>query len=162
MPDDRSQSPVPANAKQNGGNTMQVKAILDTKGHEFWSVSPHSSVYEAVKLMAEKEVGSVLVIENGKVQGIVTERDYARKVVLEGKTSPDTPVAEIMTTHVLCTRPEQTIEEAMALMTEKRVRHLPVLEHGEIKGVVSIGDLVKAVISEQQFLIQQLESYITS
>jgi len=112
--------------------------------------------------MAEKEVGSVLVIENGKVQGIVTERDYARKVVLEGKTSPDTPVAEIMTTHVLCTRPEQTIEEAMALMTEKRVRHLPVLEHGEIKGVVSIGDLVKAVISEQQFLIQQLESYITS
>ena len=141
---------------------MQVKTILDTKGHEFWSVGPQTSVYDAVRLMAEKEVGSVLVLENGKVQGIVTERDYARKVVLEGKTSPDTPVAEIMTTQVLCTRPEQTIEEAMALMTEKRVRHLPVLEHGEIKGVVSIGDLVKAVISEQQFLIQQLESYITS
>ena len=141
---------------------MQVKTILDTKGHEFWSVGPQTSVYDAVRLMAEKEVGSVLVLENGKVQGIVTERDYARKVVLEGKTSPDTPVAEIMTTQVLCTRPEQTIEEAMALMTEKRVRHLPVLVDGQITGVVSIGDLVKAVISEQQFLIQQLESYITS
>ncbi|MCP5413827.1 MAG: CBS domain-containing protein [Chromatiaceae bacterium] len=141
---------------------MQVKTILDTKGHEFWSVGPQTSVYDAVRLMAEKEVGSVLVLENGKVQGIVTERDYARKVVLEGKTSPDTPVAEIMTTQVLCTRPEQTIEEAMALMTDKRVRHLPVLADGQITGVVSIGDLVKAVISEQQFLIQQLESYITS
>ena len=141
---------------------MQVKTILDTKGHEFWSVGPQTSVYDAVRLMAEKEVGSVLVLENGKVQGIVTERDYARKVVLEGKTSPDTPVAEIMTTQVLCTRPEQTIEEAMALMTDKRVRHLPVLVDGQITGVVSIGDLVKAVISEQQFLIQQLESYITS
>ena len=141
---------------------MQVKTILDTKGHEFWSVGPQTSVYDAVRLMAEKEVGSVLVLENGKVQGIVTERDYARKVVLEGKTSPDTPVAEFMTTQVLCTRPEQTIEEAMALMTDKRVRHLPVLADGQITGVVSIGDLVKAVISEQQFLIQQLESYITS
>ena len=141
---------------------MQVKTILDTKGHEFWSVGPQTSVYDAVRLMAEKEVGSVLVLENGKVQGIVTERDYARKVVLEGKTSPATPVAEIMTAQVLCTHPEQTIEEAMALMTEKRVRHLPVLVDGQITGVVSIGDLVKAVISEQQFLIQQLESYITS
>ena len=141
---------------------MQVKTILDTKGHEFWSVGPQTSVYDAVRLMAEKEVGSVLVLENGKVQGIVTERDYARKVVLEGKTSPDTPVAEIMTPQVLCTRPEQTIEEAMALMTDKRVRHLPVLADGQITGVVSIGDLVKAGISEQQFLIQQLESYITS
>ncbi|MCW5585664.1 MAG: CBS domain-containing protein, partial [Chromatiales bacterium] len=102
------------------------------------------------------------VIENGKVQGIVTERDYARKVVLEGKSSPDIPVTEIMTAQVLCTHPEQTIEEAMALMTEKRVRHLPVVTNGQITGVVSIGDLVKAVISEQQFLIQQLENYITS
>lgn len=141
---------------------MQVKTILDTKGHEFWSVSPQTSVYEAIRLMAGKEVGSVLVIENGKVLGIVTERDYARKVVLEGKSSLDTPVTGIMTTQVLCTHPEQTIEEAMALMTEKRVRHLPVLDKGQITGVVSIGDLVKAVISEQQFLIQQLENYITS
>lgn len=141
---------------------MQVKTILDTKGHEFWSVSPNASVYEAIQMMAEKEVGSVLVIENGKVQGIVTERDYARKVVLEGKSSPDIPVTEIMTAQVLCTHPEQTIEEAMALMTEKRVRHLPVVTNGQVTGVVSIGDLVKAVISEQQFLIQQLENYITS
>ncbi|HOP14973.1 MAG TPA: CBS domain-containing protein [Gammaproteobacteria bacterium] len=141
---------------------MQVKTILDTKGHEFWSVSPNASVYEAIQTMAEKGVGSVLVIENGKVQGIVTERDYARKVVLEGKSSPDIPVTEIMTAQVLCTHPEQTIEEAMALMTEKRVRHLPVVTNGQITGVVSIGDLVKAVISEQQFLIQQLENYITS
>ena len=101
---------------------MQVKTILDTKGHEFWSVGPQTSVYDAVRLMAEKEVGSVLVLENGKVQGIVTERDYARKVVLEGKTSPDTPVAEIMTTQVLCTRPEQTIEEAMALAESVEMR----------------------------------------
>ena len=141
---------------------MQVKTILDTKGHEFWSVSPNASVYEAIQTMAEKGVGSVLVIENGKVQGIVTERNYARKVVLEGKSSPDIPVTEIMTAQVLCTHPEQTIEEAMALMTEKRVRHLPVVTNGQITGVVSIGDLVKAVISEQQFLIQQLENYITS
>ena len=139
---------------------MQVKEILDSKGHEYWSVSPDTSVYEAIRLMAEKEVGSVLVVENGKVQGIVTERDYARKMVLEGKSSPNTPVAEIMTSHVLCTRPEQTIEEAMALMTDKRVRHLPVLADEKIVGVVSIGDLVKGVISEQQFLINQLESYI--
>ena len=141
---------------------MQVKTILDTKGHEFWSVSPDTSVFEAIQVMAEKEVGSVLVVDGGKVQGIVTDRDYAHKMMLQGKSSPDTPVTEIMTTPVLCTRPEQTIEEAMALMTDKRVRHLPVLADEKIVGVVSIGDLVKAVISEQQFLIQQLESYIAS
>ena len=141
---------------------MQVKAILDTKGHEFWSVTPDTSVYDALQLMSEKAVGSVLVVENGEVRGIFTERDYARKVVLDGKSSPNTRVAEIMTSQVLCTRPEQTIEEAMALMTEKRVRHLPVLANGKIVGVVSIGDLVKAVISEQRFLIKQLENYINS
>lgn len=142
---------------------MQVKAILDTKGNAFWSVAPDTSVYDALRLMADKEVGSVMVVENGEVRGIVTERDYARKVALEGKLSLDTPVAEIMTTQVLCTRPDQTIEEAMALMTDKRVRHLPVLSsNDDIVGVVSIGDLVKAVISEQRFLISQLEAYITS
>jgi CBS domain-containing protein len=140
---------------------MQVKEILKEKGDNFWSVSPETTGYEAIRLMAEKEVGSVLVIDDGKVRGIVTERDFARKVALESKTSPDTPVAEIMTTQVLCTRPDQTIEEAMALMTDKRVRHLPVLEGDQIVGVVSIGDLVKAVISEQQFLIKQLENYIS-
>jgi len=141
---------------------MLVKEILDTKGHEFWSVSPDTSVHDAIRLMVDKAVGSVLVVENGNVRGIVTERDFAHKVALENKSSPSMPVAEIMTTHVLCTRPEQTIEEAMALMTDKRVRHLPVLSDGNIVGVVSIGDLVKAVISEQQFLINQLENYITS
>ena len=141
---------------------MRIKDILDSKGHEFWSVMSDTSIQEAIQLMVQKAVGSVLVVDNGAVQGIVTERDFTRKVALEGGSSPDTPVAEVMTTHVLCTRPEQTIEEAMALMTDKRVRHLPVLDAGEIVGVVSIGDLVKSVISEQQFIIKQLESYINS
>ena len=137
-----------------------VKEILDAKGHEFWSVSPESSVYDAISLMAEKEVGSVLVIEQGRVKGILTERDYARRVVLEGKSSPSLPVSQIMSANVLCTRLDQPLEECMALMTEKRVRHLPVLDGDEIVGVVSIGDLVKAVISEQKFIIEQLEQYI--
>jgi CBS domain-containing protein len=139
---------------------MVVKDILETKGRDFWSVGPETSVYDAIKLMAEKEVGSVLVIEDDIIRGIVTERDYARKVALEGKASPNIPVAEIMTTHVLCTRLDQSIEECMALMTDKRVRHLPVVEGEDVVGVVSIGDLVKAVISEQQFIIKQLENYI--
>jgi CBS domain-containing protein len=141
---------------------MQVKEILKAKGHDFWSVSPNATGYEAVRLMTEKNVGSVLVIDNGKVLGIVTERDFARKVALEDNPSPTTPVTELMATQVLCTQPDQTIEEAMALMTEKRVRHLPVLAGDHIAGVVSIGDLVKAVISEQEFTIQQLENYISS
>jgi CBS domain-containing protein len=139
---------------------MVVKDILDAKGRDFWSVALKTSVYDAIKLMAEKEVGSVLVVEDGVIRGIVTERDYARKVALEGRASPNIPVSEIMTTHVLCTRLDQPIEECMALMTDKRVRHLPVLEGEEIIGLVSIGDLVKAVISEQQFIIKQLENYI--
>jgi CBS domain-containing protein len=141
---------------------MQVKEILQDKGHDFWSVSSATTGYEAIRLMVEKEVGSVLVIDDGKVRGIVTERDYARRVALDNKISSDTPVTEIMTTQVLCARPDQTIEEAMALMTDKRVRHLPVLADDEVVGIVSIGDLVKAVISEQEFLIKQLESYISS
>ncbi|MCB1772581.1 MAG: CBS domain-containing protein [Gammaproteobacteria bacterium] len=141
---------------------MLVKEVLNTKGHEFWSVSPETGIRDAIAMMTEKSVGSVLVVEDGNVKGIVTERDVARKVALDGTFSPASPVSEIMTTQVLCTRPEQTIEEAMALMTDKRVRHLPVLADNAIVGVVSIGDLVKAVISEQQFLINQLESYISS
>ncbi|MGD1983213.1 MAG: CBS domain-containing protein [Chromatiaceae bacterium] len=141
---------------------MQVKEILQDKGHDFWSVSSATTGYEAIRLMVEKEVGSVLVIDDGKVRGIVTERDYARRVALDNKISSDTLVTEIMTTQVLCARPDQTIEEAMALMTDKRVRHLPVLADDEVVGIVSIGDLVKAVISEQEFLIKQLESYISS
>lgn len=141
---------------------MQVKEILKQKGHDFWSVSPTASAYEAIRLMTEKGVGSVLVIDDGKVQGIFSERDFVRKLALKNSTSPAMPVTELMTTQVLCTRPDQTIEEAMALMTDKRVRHLPVLDGGHIAGVVSIGDLVKAVISEQEFTIKQLENYINS
>lgn len=141
---------------------MQVKEILKQKGHDYWSVDLDATAYEAIRLMAEKEVGSVLVIDNGTVKGIVTERDYVRKAAMDGGISPQAPVTEIMTSHVLCVRAEQPIEEAMALMTDKRVRHLPVLLDNQMVGVVSIGDLVKAVISEQQFLIQQLENYIAS
>lgn len=137
-----------------------VKEILDGKGREFWSVSPATSIYEALRLMADKEIGSVLVVSGTEVKGLFTERDYARKVALDKDTSPDTPVEQIMTTQVLVTRPDQSVDECMALMTEKRVRHLPVVSDGEIVGVVSIGDLVKAVISEQRFIIAQLENYI--
>lgn len=139
-----------------------VREILANKGHEYWSVAPGASVFDAIRLMAEKSVGSVLVIADGEIKGIVTERDYSRKVALDGKASPETSVDEIMTTQVLCTSPDRPIDECMALMTEKRVRHLPVMDDGKVIGVVSIGDLVKAVISEQKFIIEQLESYINS
>lgn len=139
-----------------------LKQLLDDKGRDVWTISPDMSVYDAVKLMAEKEIGALLVVEGEKPVGMVTERDYARKVTLRGKTSQEALVSEIMTTHVLCARPEQSVEECMAIMTEKRVRHLPVIENGKLIGMVSIGDLVKAIIDEQQFIIQQLEHYITS
>jgi len=141
---------------------ISVKHVLESKGHEFWSLTSNSTVYEAIKLMADKEIGSVLVIDGGEIKGIVTERDYARKVILEGKSSPDTPLTEIMSTQVLYVRPEQTVEECLALMTDKRVRHIPVITDGEIKGLVSIGDLVKAMITEQQFIIEQLANYIST
>jgi CBS domain-containing protein len=139
-----------------------LKQLLDDKGRDVWTIGPDMSVYDAVKLMAEKEIGALLVVEGEKPVGMVTERDYARKVILRGKTSQEALVSEIMTTHVLCARPEQSVEECMAIMTEKRVRHLPVIENGKLIGMVSIGDLVKAIIDEQQFIIQQLEHYITS
>ena len=110
--------------------------------------------------MAEKEIGAVVVIEDGHLVGIFSERDYARKVVLQGKASKDTPVREIMTEKVVCVRPEQTIEDCMGLMTDRRVRHLPVLEHKKVIGVISIGDVVKEMLSEKEFVIKQLESYI--
>lgn len=137
-----------------------VREILDSKGGAYWSVAPDTTVCDAIKLMADKEVGSVLVVADGGVTGILTERDYARKIAHDCRASLDMPVSQIMTSPVLCTRPEQSIEECMALMTEKRVRHLPVLDDGRIVGIVSIGDLVKAVISTQQFIIAQLEHYI--
>lgn len=138
-----------------------VKQILDGKGRTTWSVTPDASVYNALQLMADKEIGALLVLDNGKLVGVISERDYARKVILKRKSSLDTPVKEIMTQNVFCVRPEQTVQECMALVTEKRVRHLPVLVNDQVVGIVSIGDLVKAVIDEKDFMIKQLESYIT-
>lgn len=138
-----------------------VQQILRHKGSAFWSVTPDTMVYEALKLLAEKDVGALLVLENGRLVGIISERDYARKVILKGKSSLDTPVKEIMTGRVMCVRPDQSVEECMAMVTEKRIRHLPVVVDDEVVGVVSIGDLVKASIDEKDFLIKQLENYIT-
>jgi CBS domain-containing protein len=138
----------------------RVKDILEVKGRDIWSIEPGSSVYEAMKLMAEKEVGALMVMEGGKLAGLISERDYARKVILKGRSSRTTQVREIMTIQVLYAHPEQNIEECMALMTEKRVRHLPVFEEGELIGVISIGDLVKSIITEQRFVIEQLVRYI--
>jgi len=137
-----------------------VGQLLRGKGNEVWSVRPDTTVYDAIKVMAEKEIGALLVMEGERLAGIVSERDYARKVILRGRSSKDTPVRDIMTERVLYVRPDQSVEECMALMTAKRVRHLPVCEDNHVIGVVSIGDLVKSVISQQEFLIQQLENYI--
>jgi CBS domain-containing protein len=138
-----------------------VRQLLQAKGYDIWSVAPDDSVYDALKLMADKNVGAVLVTEAGNLVGILSERDYARKVILKGRTSKDTPVREIMTEKVVYVRPDQTTEECMALMTDKRVRHLPVVENDQLIGIISIGDVVKAIMSHQEFMIEQLENYIT-
>lgn len=137
-----------------------VAQILQIKGHSVWSIAPDATVYQALELMAEKDIGALLVMEQGKLVGILSERDYARKVILKGKFSKDTLVREIMTETVFGVRPEQTIEECMALMTNQRVRHLPVITNDQVIGIISIGDVVKALISDQAFLIQELEKYI--
>jgi CBS domain-containing protein len=137
-----------------------VQQLLESKRQSLISVAPSSTVLDALKVMAEKEIGAVVVIDDGHLVGIFSERDYARKVVLQGKASKDTPVREIMTEKVVCVRPEQTIEDCMGLMTDKRIRHLPVLEHKQVIGVISIGDVVKEMLSEKEFVIKQLESYI--
>jgi CBS domain-containing protein len=138
-----------------------IRQILRSKEGTVLSVSPETSVYEALGYMAEKNVGALLVLQDGKIAGIFSERDYARKVILKGKSSLKTPVRDIMTERVRFVRPDQTVEECMALMTEKHVRHLPVLEGDEVIGVLSIGDLVKATLEEKDFMIKQLENYIT-
>jgi CBS domain-containing protein len=139
-----------------------VSQLLQGKGGNVWSISPESSVFDALKLMAEKNCGALLVMNGGKLRGILSERDYARKVILLGKSSHELSVSEIMSDKVVCVRPSQTVDECMALMSSKRIRHLPVLEGGEVIGVLSVGDLVKAFIEMQQETIQQLESYIHS
>jgi CBS domain-containing protein len=137
-----------------------VREILNAKGADVWSVTPDATVLEALQIMADRDVGAILVREGGRVVGIVTERDYARKITLLNRRSKNTPVRDVMSGRVLCVEPATTVEECMALMTDKRVRHLPVLDGGELAGVVSIGDVVKAIISEKEFLIDQLTRYI--
>jgi CBS domain-containing protein len=143
------------------GVMKTVRDILVKKGGGVWFVRPEDTIYHALKEMAEKNVGAVLVIERDQLRGIFSERDYARKVVLKGKSSRETPVSEAMTRKVAFVTPKQTIEECMALMTDLRIRHLPVIQDEKIIGVISIGDVVQAKISDQEFMIHQLESFIT-
>lgn len=137
-----------------------VSQILQLKGSQTWTISPDATVLDALTMMAEKDVGSLVVVENDDVVGIFSERDYSRKVILKGKSSDNTLVKEVMTPDVICVRPDQSVTKCMALMTDKRIRHLPVLIDGKLSGVISIGDVVKAIISDQQIMINQLEDYI--
>jgi CBS domain-containing protein len=139
-----------------------VQQLLDNKSSQLLSISPTASVLDALKLMAEKDVGALVVLEDQKLVGIFSERDYARKIILFGKSSHDTPVSEIMTPRVVCVRPTQSADECMALMTGRRVRHLPVLSEDKVVGVISIGDVVKEMIADQKQTIEQLEQYIRS
>ncbi len=138
-----------------------VRQLLQGKAKGLCTISPEAHVFDALKLMADKDIGALLVMEGAEVAGIITERDYARKIILMGRSSKETSVRDIMTFPVMYVRPDQTNEECMALMTDNRVRHLPVMDDGKLIGLISIGDLVKDIISEQKFIIQQLEHYIT-
>ncbi len=138
-----------------------VRQLLDQKGPEIFSVGPEDTVLDAIQKMAENDVGSLIVLDDGHLVGIITERHYARNVFLKGRSSPTTNVKDIMTTRVICARPEQSVEECMAVMTDKGVRHLPVLEYKKVIGIISIGDLVKSIIEDQKFTIEQLEHYIS-
>ena len=138
-----------------------ISAVLKRKGRDIWSVAPESLVFDAIRLMSSKNVGALVVIERDKLVGIISERDYTRKVILRGRSSRETEVREIMSKPVLSVGPEKSVEECMRIMTESRVRHLPVLESGRVVGIVSIGDLVKWIIQAQSVTIDQLEGYIT-
>jgi CBS domain-containing protein len=139
-----------------------LKQLLQAKGADVHTISPDARVFDALKLMAEKDVGALVVVENGNLAGIISERDYARKVILHGKSSHDIKVREIMTGKVVTVQPEQRVEDCMAVMTNRRIRHLPVTDGDRLIGVLSIGDLVKEVIADQEQTIKQLESYIHS
>ena len=137
-----------------------IRLLLEKKGHDVWSVPPDATVYDALRLLDERDIGALLVIKGEELVGILSDRDYARKVALKVKTSMKTPVFEIMTDRVVVVEPESTLEEAMAIMTERRLRHLPVVENDQVIGLVSIGDLVKEIIADREYIIEQLESYI--
>lgn len=137
-----------------------VRHVLDQKGHDVHVIHPDATVFDALLLMSERNIGALVVLEADKLVGIITERHYAREIVLKGRTSPRTLVRDIMSTKLVCARPDQSVEECMAQMTTKVVRHLPVLEHGRLAGIISIGDLVKSIIGDQKFMIEQLEHYI--
>lgn len=139
-----------------------VKTILKEKPSTFWAIEPHAKVIDALRLMAEKNVGALMVMDNDQLVGIISERDYARKVALMGKTSVDTPVSDIMESPVWTVTPQQTREDCMALMTSKHIRHLPVMDGGRVVNILSIGDLVKDALREQEQTIHQLESYVNS
>jgi CBS domain-containing protein len=141
---------------------LLVADLLNHKGREVWFLPPGATVYQAIEKMAEKGIGAVLVMEDERLLGIVSERDYARKVILKGKASKEVRLREIMSQPVICARPDHTIEQTMSLMTENRIRHLPVMAEDRIVGVISIGDVVRAVIEDKEFHIQQLTKYISS
>ncbi|HEX6768292.1 MAG TPA: CBS domain-containing protein [Candidatus Binatia bacterium] len=138
-----------------------VRDILKAKGTDVWRVEPDATVFDALQRMADKEVGALVVMQGEQVVGLISERDYARKIILHGRASPTTLVKEIMTTPVVYIHLDQAIEECMSLMTEKRIRHLPVLEGGKLVGIISIGDIVKSIIADQQFIIEQLVRYVS-
>lgn len=138
-----------------------VRDILKAKGTDVWRVEPDATVFDALQRMAEKEVGALVVMQGEQVVGLISERDYARKIILHGRASPTTLVKEIMTSPVVYIHLDQAIEECMSLMTEKRIRHLPVLEGGKLVGIISIGDIVKSIIADQQFIIEQLVRYVS-
>jgi CBS domain-containing protein len=137
-----------------------VKDILEAKGYVVWTIHPDAMVYDALALMAEKNVGALVVAEGERPIGVISERDYARNMILKGRTSRDTAIREIMTPLAVTVRPEQGLEECMELMTDKRVRHLPVMQGDKLIGIISIGDIVKGIISTKEFIIEQLEKYI--
>jgi CBS domain-containing protein len=138
-----------------------VRHLLARKDTEIWSIGPEDTVFDAIKMMADKNIGSLVVMEDGRLVGLIAERHYARNVVLKGRASPKTRVREIMEPNVVYVRPDHTVEQCMALMTSKMVRHLPVIDDGKLIGIVSIGDLVKSIIRDQKLVIEQLEHYIS-
>ena len=139
-----------------------IRHILEVKGHDLWSIGPNASVFDALRMMSDKDIGALIVMENDQMVGILSERDYARKVVLLGKTSRETTVNEIMSKKVFTIHPDQTVEEAMELMNSKHIRHLPVLDDSRVLGIISIGDVVKAIIYKQREAIKDLENKFIS